>query len=206
MMKPSQGWKSEIQDAGGVASAPMFVPLPSIWRKLIHSSSVLVLLTPMKNIAAWLFFLFPVPALLAQGSVPAMKHSSDAAQRVFDGQVEQKQEPIYGLSEVEVQPEFPGGMAEMYTYLQGAIHYPDQALKDNVEGKVYIDFIVGADGKVRDAKILRAVRQDMDAEAIRAVNAMPPWTPGKLGGKAVSTRFVLPISFVSGKSPSPSSK
>jgi TonB family protein len=97
-------------------------------------------------------------------------------------------------------------MAEMYKYLQGAIHYPDQALKDNVEGKVYIDFIVGADGKVREAKIRRSLRQDLDAEAMCAVNAMPPWTPGKLGGKAVSTRFVLPISFVSGKSPAPSSK
>ncbi len=131
----------------------------------------------------------------AQSSLGALGSASDAAQRVYDQGVQQPADTIYDLNAVEVQPEFPGGTEAMYQYLQNAIHYPDQAVKDSVGGKVYVVFVVGSNGKVRDAKVRRGVRQDIDAEALRAVMAMPDWTPGKFADKPVATRFTLPISF-----------
>lgn len=131
----------------------------------------------------------------AQGSAGALGGASDAAQRVYDRELQQPADTIHDLNAVEVQPEFPGGMDAMYKYLQQAIHYPDQAVKDSVGGRVYVEFIVGSNGKVRDAKIRRGVRKDLDAEAVRAVMAMPVWSPGRLAGKPVATRFTLPVNF-----------
>ena len=105
------------------------------------------------------------------------------------------QEPVYDLSKLGVQPEFPGGMAAMYEYLASTIQYPDGALKENVQGKVFVQFVVGSDGKVRDAEVRRGVRKDLDDEAVRAISTMPDWKPGQMNGKAVATRFTVPIDF-----------
>ncbi len=107
-------------------------------------------------------------------------------------------EPIVDLASVEVQPEFPGGMEALYDYLHKTIVFPEQALRDSVQGKVFISFLVGSDGQVRDAVVRRGVRQDVDAEALRAVNAMPAWVPGRVGGEPVAVRFTLPVAFVPG--------
>lgn len=139
---------------------------------------------------------------MAQSSTEALGGASDAAQRTFENRIQQPV-AVYDLNQVEVQPEFPGGMAAMYRFLQKAIHYPDQALKDRIQGKVYMGFIVGNDGKVRDAKVRRGVRKDLDAEALRAVQAMPAWSPGRIAGKPVATRFVIPVSFALGKEEQP---
>lgn len=58
-----------------------------------------------------------------------------------------------------------------------------------------VKFVVGSDGKVRDAKVVKGVTPELDAEAIRVVLAMPAWVPGKVGGKDVSSYFNLPITF-----------
>lgn len=105
------------------------------------------------------------------------------------------QEPVYDLSKLGVQPEFPGGMAAMYEFLASTIQYPDGALKENVQGKVFVQFVVGSDGKVRDAEVRRGVRKDLDDEAVRAISTMPDWKPGQMNGKAVATRFTVPIDF-----------
>lgn len=116
------------------------------------------------------------------------------------------QEPVYDLATVEVQPEFPGGTAAMYTFLGKNIHYPDKAMKDQVEGKVYVEFIVAPDGKVTDVQVRRGIRKDLDDEAMRAIKAMPIWSPGKIAGKAVATRFLIPVAFTLEKKKAPSGK
>jgi TonB family protein len=105
-------------------------------------------------------------------------------------------QPLQDLSQLDVQPEFPGGMEAMYAYLRDHIHYPDQAFKDRLEGKVYVEFTVETDGKVTDVKVRRGPRQDLNDEAVRAVASMPNWTPGQKAGQAVATRFTVPVSFV----------
>lgn len=97
--------------------------------------------------------------------------------------------------EVEVMPEFPGGLNAMQTYIMHEIKYPEQAKKDTITGKVLVQFVVDEHGKVTDSKVLRGANSLLDAEAIRVVAGMPDWTPGKQKGKAVKVYFTLPITF-----------
>lgn len=96
---------------------------------------------------------------------------------------------------VEQQPEFPGGQAALAKYLQGSLRYPAQAARANVAGKVYMSFVVGADGALTDVQVLKGIGFGCDEEALRVVKAMPRWKPGKQSGRAVRVRYNLPIAF-----------
>jgi len=96
---------------------------------------------------------------------------------------------------VEEMPEFPGGETEMLNYLAKNIKYPAAALGDNIQGRVYISFVVDTEGNIRDAKVIRSVRQDLDDAALKVVNEMPQWKPGYQNGKPVLVAFNLPINF-----------
>ncbi|MBQ8361263.1 MAG: M56 family metallopeptidase [Bacteroidaceae bacterium] len=96
---------------------------------------------------------------------------------------------------VEQMPEYPGGMGELMKFLQKNIKYPAQAHKDSIQGRVIVQFVIDKTGKVTDPVIKKSVSPELDAEAIRVVNAMPLWTPGRQRGKAVSVKFTLPIQF-----------
>ncbi|MCB9364687.1 MAG: energy transducer TonB [Flavobacteriales bacterium] len=97
---------------------------------------------------------------------------------------------------VESMPEFPGGGQEaLFKYLQKEMKYPQIAKENGIQGTVFVNFVVGKDGKIRDAKILRGVNKMLDEEAIRVVKAMPSWKPGKQRGKPVSVSYNLPIKF-----------
>ncbi|MBL7952090.1 MAG: energy transducer TonB [Flavobacteriales bacterium] len=98
---------------------------------------------------------------------------------------------------VEQMPEFPGGNAAMMTFLQKHLAYPADARDAGVQGRVILGFVVMADGSIADVKVLRGVAgaPSLDAEAVRVVKSMPRWNPGKQNGKAVDTKFNLPVSF-----------
>ena len=93
----------------------------------------------------------------------------------------------------DVQPMFPGGA--LHTYFAENLQYPEDAAKAGKEGRVVLEFIVADDGTIHNVKVLRSLCESCDNEAIRLVKSMPVWTPGKLDGKNVSVRFVLPIVF-----------
>lgn len=97
---------------------------------------------------------------------------------------------------VEQNPEFPGGIRELGNYLGRNIRYPSAAQRANVQGKVFVSFIVGEDGTIRDPKILKGIGFGCDEEALRITLNMPKWTPGKQNGKAVAVQYNLPIAFV----------
>lgn len=105
------------------------------------------------------------------------------------------EEPTYDLAAVQEQPDFPGGMAKMYEYLQKNTKYPDMEFDAGIQGKVYVEFVVERDGSVEDVKIRRGVSPGLDKEALRAVKSMPKWSPGKMNGKAVKVRFTIPVDF-----------
>ena len=67
------------------------------------------------------------------------------------------EEPTYDLAAVQEQPDFPGGMAKMYAYLQKNTKYPDMEFDAGIQGKVYVEFVVERDGSVEDVKIRRGV-------------------------------------------------
>ena len=105
------------------------------------------------------------------------------------------EEVTYDLAAVQEQPDFPGGMAKMYEYLQKTTKYPDMEFDAGIQGKVYIEFVVDKDGSVEDVKVRRGVSPGLDKEALRAVKSMPKWSPGKMNGKAVKCRFTIPVDF-----------
>jgi len=97
--------------------------------------------------------------------------------------------------EVEVMPEFPGGFTALQEFLMKNIQYPEQAKKEGITGKVFVQFIIDETGKVTDPTVLKSANPLLDAEAIRVVSAMPDWTPGKQKGEAVKVAFTVPIMF-----------
>jgi TonB family protein len=96
---------------------------------------------------------------------------------------------------VEQQPEFPGGMKELGNFIMQNLRYPKAAQKANVQGKVFIRFIVTKEGDVTNAKILKGIGFGADEEAVRVVSQMPRWKPGMQNGHAVNTEYNLPIRF-----------
>jgi protein TonB len=96
---------------------------------------------------------------------------------------------------VEQPAEFPGGMEGLYKFLNKNIKYPASARRMGVDGKVFIEFVVNKEGEISDVKVLKSLSTDCDKEALRLVSMMPPWKPGKQNGKAVRSRFVLPLTF-----------
>jgi protein TonB len=96
---------------------------------------------------------------------------------------------------VETNPAFPGGEGKMYEYLGRNMKYPPIARDNNIQGRVYVSFVVEKSGKITDVRVLRGIGGGCDEEAIRVVKSMPSWSPGKQRGKAVRVRFNLPIVF-----------
>jgi periplasmic protein TonB len=96
---------------------------------------------------------------------------------------------------VEQQPEFPEGLKAMYLFLRNNMIYPSIARESGIEGNVYVGFVVGKDGKIRNITIKRGIGGGCNEEAARVVALMPKWNPGKQNGKAVSVAYTLPIKF-----------
>ena len=96
---------------------------------------------------------------------------------------------------VEQQAEFPGGQAALMKWLSNNIRYPEAAQQNEIQGRVVVKFIVEKDGSISHAEIVRGVDQDLDREALRVVQRMPKWQPGKNGGVAVRSYFNLPVTF-----------
>jgi protein TonB len=99
---------------------------------------------------------------------------------------------------VEDDPEFPGGTPAFQKFLKANIRYPYKARTMHVEGKVYVQAVVGKDGKLTDVQVLKGIGSGCDEEALRVINMSPVWKPGRQRGHAVKTRIVIPIVFTFG--------
>ena len=111
------------------------------------------------------------------------------------------------LSDMEEMPEFPGGTEALKEYLDKNMKYPAEAKEKGTQGRVIVQFVVDEKGKVTSPKIARSVDPSLDAEALRLIENMPQWTPGKKTdekgkSKAVATQYTLPIAFRMEKSTS----
>jgi protein TonB len=96
---------------------------------------------------------------------------------------------------VEKMPEFAGGADALMKYLRSHLRYPSAALAAQAEGRVFVSFVVQADGTIADIGILKGLGYGLDEEAQRVVRQMPTWTPGKQNNHAVPVKFTLPITF-----------
>jgi protein TonB len=102
--------------------------------------------------------------------------------------------PVFFI--VEEMPDFPGGQLALRKFIAQAIKYPVIAQENGIQGKVFVNFVVNKDGSVTGAKIARGVDPSLDKEALRVVNSLPKWKPGKQGGKPVRVSYTVPINFV----------
>lgn len=96
---------------------------------------------------------------------------------------------------VEKAPTFPGGEGALLKFINGTVKYPVVAAENGIQGRVYCEFVVDKDGKIKDAIVKRGVDPSLDKEALRVINAMPAWNPGEQRGKPVKVRFTVPITF-----------
>lgn len=116
----------------------------------------------------------------------------------FDDKWVEVEPPVIDPDPIDYPDEMPGfigGDKALYEYLSNNIKYPKIEIKRGVEGRVYVEFVVGKNGEISDIKILRGVSEAIDAEAIRVIKSMPNWLPGKQKGRAVKVRYKMPISF-----------
>lgn len=115
---------------------------------------------------------------------------------VIETAAEEEEEETQVFFIVEDMPEFPGGDAALRKYLATQVNYPVIAQENGIQGKVYVTFVVGKDGKVSNARVARGVDPSLDKEALRVVNSLPTWKPGKQRGKPVNVSYTVPINFV----------
>jgi len=129
-----------------------------------------------KFIIMSLMALFGLTTVSAQKTVVAKKN-----QQVFDG--------------VEKMPEYPGGQAALFEYLQKNVKYPADAEKKKVEGRVLVTFVVNTDGSITDIEVVRKAFPSLDAEAVRVISGMPKWIPGEQKGQKVRVKYTVPLNF-----------
>lgn len=103
------------------------------------------------------------------------------------------QEEIFVV--VEENPQFPGGEEARIKFLVDHLVYPKEALNKNIEGTVFVGFVVETDGSFSNVKIVRSKDPHLDAEALRVTRLMPKWKPAKQKGKFVRCQFIMPITF-----------
>ena len=96
---------------------------------------------------------------------------------------------------VDDMPQFPGGPSKLFEFLAKNIRYPAEAEKAGVVGRVIVSFVVEKDGSISNAKTVKAIHPALDAEALRVINSMPKWTPGKQKGEATRVKYVVPVTF-----------
>lgn len=113
----------------------------------------------------------------------------------YDGPSSSKSPGSDAFDVVEEMPVYPGGMAAMMDFFNKNMKYPKEAFDAKQEGRVIAQFVVEKDGSITDAHIVKSVSPALDAEALRIVNAMPNWTPGRQNGKPVRVKYTVPISF-----------
>ncbi len=103
------------------------------------------------------------------------------------------EEPVF--VQIENKPEFKGGWTAFEAYFQNNLRYPKKAVKERIEGKVLVKFIVEKDGSVSNAEVIRSVSKELDKKALRVIRNMPKWKPGTLKGKPVRCSFTVPVTF-----------
>ena len=143
----------------------------------------------------------PPPPMMAPGAIDKndnkqAAHSSMATELVVVGQaIKDSIPPGEIFKVVENMPEFPGGQNELMKFLAQNIVYPTAAKKDNIEGLVVVQFIVGKDGSILNPQIVRSIGGGISEEAMRVISMMPNWKPGLQRGQNVNVQFNLPIRF-----------
>lgn len=106
---------------------------------------------------------------------------------------EVEEEEVYII--VEQMPGFPGGEEALLKYISDHIEYPTMVVERGIEGRVTVRFVVNKDGYVQDVTVIRGVHELLDKEAVRVIQSLPRWNPGKQNGVAVAVYYNVPVNF-----------
>ena len=112
---------------------------------------------------------------------------------VFEEPKEEIAEVVFRI--VEEQPAPVGGYSAFYEYIGKKLKYPAQARRMDIEGKVFIEFIVDKDGSITEVTVMKGIGGGCDEEAVRVIKSSPKWKPGKQRGQPVKVKMVVPITF-----------
>lgn len=107
---------------------------------------------------------------------------------------EETDEPV-PFFRVENKPEFPGGEKALLLFLAKNIQYPTICQDNGIQGTVYLSFVINENGRVSNVQVIQSPDRNLSNEAVRVVNSMPDWKPGKQGNKGVKVSFQLPVKF-----------
>ena len=110
-------------------------------------------------------------------------------------EVEEAADTTEAFMVIENMPQFPGGDEAMFEFFRNNVTYPENCIADSIQGRVIATFIVEKDGSITDIEVVRSVHPDLDAEAVRVINAMPAWNPGTQRGKPVRVMYTIPVLF-----------
>lgn len=105
-----------------------------------------------------------------------------------------KSSKLFGAA-IEEMASFPGGSAALMQYIAQNLRYPNIQGDCNIQGRVIVGFTVNEDGTLSDIKVMKSISPTFDEEAIRVVKSMPKWNPAKQNGKAVKTKYTVPVTF-----------
>ena len=124
-----------------------------------------------------------------RGKVSASMAAGDSKEKV-----KKDKDGVYTTP--EVMPAYPGNNDALANYINTNLQYPEQAIDNNVEGTVHVQFVVDKNGNVSDVKTIgNKLGYGLDEEAVTVVSKLPKWTPGKVNGKNVNTRVTIPITY-----------
>lgn len=79
----------------------------------------------------------------------------------------------------------------VYQYLK----YPPEAVRDGIQGRVMVEFVINKDGKVSDVHVTKSVSPELDEEAVKVVSASPKWKPARVKGEKVRCSITIPVEF-----------
>lgn len=145
-----------------------------------------------ENMERELEYIYNFTVALANANDKMMFRPSDVPDRT------DADEDVVPYFECDIRPTFlgsadPSQFLEKWVYQY--IKYPEKAVRDGVQGRVMVDFIIEKDGKVSDVRVVRSVSEELDAEAVKVISASPKWKPGRVRGEKVRTSMNIPVEF-----------
>jgi len=147
-----------------------------------------------KGKAVPVYYTLPIVFRLQGANSPAAVSTKPASSKEISvtGYGVQEDKP---LTVVDVMPTYPGGINALLAFITSNLHYPKTAMQAGIEGRVIIRFVVSKTGKVEHVEVIKGLEPSCDNEAVRVINLMPNWTPGKQNGKNVAVYYTIPIVY-----------
>ena len=91
---------------------------------------------------------------------------------------------------------YQGGYNKLKKFIEKTIRIPSQAIVNNIQGVVYVTFMINEDGSISDIEVAKSVHELLDEEAVRIVKQMPGWLPAMMNNTPVKSKYTLPFSFI----------